>query len=560
LRVTGRGVPWEPPDAARVLLAFGGCALTAVTLTNAAGAPATSYAGTHAVSAVALGAAILALVSAAVTAESRRVAALASTAAVAITLPVWAGTASPGAVRALADGLVPAAPALLIALALGGRGDRAARRVAAATLVTAAIVAAARMLLRDPVLDVGCFADCSPNPLAIAHADAAVSIVDQCALVALTGLAAYSAALMRRRARDIAGPVLIAAGLALRFAALAADPVERAADTPLAAAYTLAIAGAVAVGAVMVADVLSAVLARRAARQLVGELRMDATLPQIEAGLSAAARDPDLKVLPAGHAARGRAMLPVLAGGAEVARIAHDNASRRALERALGPAVRLAIANAVLRERLEARIDELRETRARIVAHGDGARERLERDLHDGAQQGLLAALYDLQLAAAQACGTRNADALEDAADEVAGVLDELRELAHGIHPTVLAQAGLRPALDSLAVSAPITVEITEAPARRYALETELAAYRLADEAVRNAAEHGRPRSVVISVRERDGTLVVRAVDDGVGGATIGEMGGLAEVADRVGTCGGALTLDSPPGRGTTLHGVIPCA
>ena len=559
MRVTS--VTWRLGEAIRALLMFAGIALAAITVAVAAAGPHSSYAGAHPAAAVALAAAIVALAFAAATARSRHAAMLAGLAALAATLPIWAGSARlPGGPRALADGLTPVAWPLVLALALADARDRRARAVAAATLSIGAIAAAGRTLARDPFLDVACLADCSPSPLAIVHAEAAVRTLDLWALLAVSALAAVTALVQRGQPRHAAGPALIAAGLAVRFGVLAAAPIERAADGTLALAYALTASGAAVAGAAVVADALAAASARRDARRLVHELQMDATLAQIQGGLARATRDPTLELLPAGAPTGGRAVMAVVAGGQVVARIAHEPHSRAALERALGPALRLAIANAVLRARLEGRIEELRVARERIVRHGDAARQRLERDLHDGAQQGLLAALYDLQLAAAAAAGTSHAQPLEAAADEVAEVLDDLRELAHGIHPTVLAEAGLRPALDTLALTAPIPVEITEIPDARYAPAIELAAYRLADEAVRNAAEHARPRGVVISIREQDGALVVRAADDGAGGAAIGDAGGLAEVADRVGTRGGTVTLDSRPGRGTTLEATIPCA
>lgn len=556
--------PPDPRDAARALVALAGIALAALVVPVARAAAQAGYAGVHVHAAAALVAALVALAASAALARRRRLAVLSLAVAGALTMPVWAAVATaPASLRAVADALATLPPPLLICLALevAGRRDRAAHRIVVAAAVAGTVVVVARVLARDPFADVACFADCSPSPLAVVHAEGVVQTLALVELPVIAVLAMVAAALVRKRLRDVVCLLLVAAGATARFVALSADPVERAARHVPALAFTLVAAAAVAASAVAVADAVAGLLSRRAARRLARELSADASIARLESALALAVRDPAIKLLAPGQPApNGAEVHRVLAAGEAVAHIAHRPGSRQTVERALSPAIRLAIANAMLRDELENRVATLRQQRARIVADGDAARERLERDLHDGAQQGLLAALYDLQLAAASAPDVKSAAVLDHAASEVEDVLEQLRELAHGIHPTILAQAGLPAALASLASAAPIPVEIAELPDGRYAAEAELAAYRLLDEAVRNAAEHASPSAIVISVSEMDGMLVVRAADDGRGGATLGEAGGLAELADRVGTRGGTLELNSPPGRGTTLEGVIPCA
>jgi signal transduction histidine kinase len=156
------------------------------------------------------------------------------------------------------------------------------------------------------------------------------------------------------------------------------------------------------------------------------------------------------------------------------------------------------------------------------------ARRDLERDLHDGAQQGVLAVLYELRLQAGRATDSALATALDAAADEAAAVLGELRELAHGIHPAILSEAGLRPALQSLASTAPVAVEPAAVPTARYPSPVELTVYRIVDEVVRNAAD--------------------QAAAFRVGGAAVGHLRALGDLTDRVGMIGGSLALTSEPG------------
>jgi signal transduction histidine kinase len=197
---------------------------------------------------------------------------------------------------------------------------------------------------------------------------------------------------------------------------------------------------------------------------------------------------------------------------------------------------------------------ELRASRARIVAAADEARRRIERDLHDGAQQRLVA----LALMLRHARATLDPAVLDAAIDELAAATAELRELARGIHPAVLTEGGLEPALAGLAGRVPLPVEIAGPPAERLPPAVEAAAYFAVAEALTNVVRHARATRVEVSVRRRGDRLVVRVRDDGRGGARPG--GGLRGLADRAAALGGAFSLESPAGGGTTVRAELPCA
>jgi signal transduction histidine kinase len=259
----------------------------------------------------------------------------------------------------------------------------------------------------------------------------------------------------------------------------------------------------------------------------------------------------------------GRAVTVLGSGEAPVAALVHDPAlrERRALLVSAGAAARLALENERLQAELRAQLTELRASRARIVSAGDEERRRLERDLHDGAQQRLLALGLALQLAQAKLGPEANGatELLAEADDELRAALDELRELARGIHPAVLTEHGLGPAVRSLADRSPVPVTIASLPERRLPAPAEAATYFLVSEALANVAKYAHASSVRVSVADTDGGVLVDVDDDGVGGADPARGSGLRGLADRVHALDGELTVDSPLGRGTHLHAAIPC-
>jgi PAS domain S-box-containing protein len=213
-----------------------------------------------------------------------------------------------------------------------------------------------------------------------------------------------------------------------------------------------------------------------------------------------------------------------------------------------------------LNAELHARLEELAASRSRIVAAGDVERRRLERNLHDGAQQRLVTLSLSLRLALAKLDSDPAAarEALAEAGGELALALDELRELARGLHPAVLADRGLRAAVEVLAGRVPVRVEIADIPGGRLPEPVEAAAYYLIAEALTNVTKYARASTVRIRVAAGDEGLVVEVSDDGVGGADPAGGSGLRGLADRVEALGGSLEVASPAGAGTSLRAEIP--
>jgi signal transduction histidine kinase len=199
-------------------------------------------------------------------------------------------------------------------------------------------------------------------------------------------------------------------------------------------------------------------------------------------------------------------------------------------------------------------------SRARIVATADATRRRIERNLHDGAQQRLVSLALNLRAAQAAAPpGTgQHVQQLDAITTGLEDVLDELREIAHGLHPAVLADGGLRPALKTLARRSPIPVNLDVQVDRRLPEPVETAAYYTVSEALTNTAKHARATAADIKVTDADGVLHVRARDDGRGGAGFSHGTGLLGLKDRAEALGGHLRLHSPPGAGTTLEIALP--
>ena len=247
-----------------------------------------------------------------------------------------------------------------------------------------------------------------------------------------------------------------------------------------------------------------------------------------------------------------------------VAAIIHDGslAQDREIVRAAGAAAALALENERLDAELRAKVEELRESRARIVESGDAERRRLERDLHDGAQQRLVSLALNLRLARAKLrVDPAAADALlESSGAELDLALGELRELARGIHPAVLSDRGLPAALETLANRAPMPVELEEWDTGRLSEPVEAAAYFVVAEALTNVAKYAEATRAHVQLRRDNGALVVEVADDGVGGADAGRGSGLRGLADRVAALDGKLEVDSPAGAGTTVRARIPCA
>jgi PAS domain S-box-containing protein len=229
----------------------------------------------------------------------------------------------------------------------------------------------------------------------------------------------------------------------------------------------------------------------------------------------------------------------------------HEGAERRLCD--VAELVAQALANADAREMLAA-------SRARIVEAGDSERRRLERNLHDGAQQRLVALALQLRLIRTSverdpAAASRE---LESASVELREALEELRELARGIHPAVLTDRGLEPAVSALADRSPVPVEVVAVPHERLPAPVEAAAYYIIAEAITNVAKYAHASHVAIAVRHAADSTLVEVSDDGVGGANPADGSGLRGIADRIEALDGRLHVTSPLGHGTRIRAEIP--
>jgi signal transduction histidine kinase len=201
---------------------------------------------------------------------------------------------------------------------------------------------------------------------------------------------------------------------------------------------------------------------------------------------------------------------------------------------------------------------ELAASRARIVAVGDAGRRRIERNLHDGAQQRLVTLVLQLREAQAAAGTGELAQRLEGAVTEVAGVLEDLGEIARGLHPAVLTDSGLRPALRALARRSAVPVSLDVRVKGRLPEPVEVAAYYAVAEALTNMAKYAHASAAEVEATADEGVLQVRVRDDGRGGADFGHGSGLAGLKDRIEALGGRIWLHSPPGAGTTVQIALP--
>jgi signal transduction histidine kinase len=221
----------------------------------------------------------------------------------------------------------------------------------------------------------------------------------------------------------------------------------------------------------------------------------------------------------------------------------------------------MSLENAHLHVELRARLQELRGSRARIVESAQDERQRLERNLHDGAQQRLVALSLDLGLLEEQLNGDQYAtERIHSARREVAASLDELREIARGIHPAVVTGHGLAVALEQLAAHAAVPIRLRVEVPGRLSEAIEVASYYVVAESLTNVSKYARATEATVDVSRTKGFLLVEITDNGVGGADTERGSGLRGLADRVEALGGRLRVWSPIGGGTRVQAEIPCA
>jgi signal transduction histidine kinase len=256
----------------------------------------------------------------------------------------------------------------------------------------------------------------------------------------------------------------------------------------------------------------------------------------------------------------GRAWTAVEHAGVRVAAIVHDaelDASPE-LVTAAASAAALAIDNERLKAELRARVEELRVSRVRIVEAADDARRRIERDLHDGAQQQLVSLALDLRMLKARLGDSGLQSTVDVLGDKLSAALAELRELARGIHPAILSERGIAAAVEALVARAPLDVEFDVELTERLPPPVEAAAYFVIAEGLTNVVRYGETRRATVGVRRVNGAVEVVVADDGIGGATLEGGTGLRGLNDRLAVLDGSLVLSSPPGGGTRLEARIP--
>ena len=414
--------------------------------------------------------------------------------------------------------------------------------------------------------------------------------LDTVARVALTTLSVVVVGLVARRLlgssradRLVAGPVLLG-GVAIGIGTLVETGVllsagsfaERTAAWDVSHAVTTGTAMLVPVG--FAAGLARGRLGRAAVADLVVELGRrpeDLTLRDLLAG---ALGDPSLQLGYPAEADRfvdeaGRdIVLPPLddprqgttrveGDDGTLAVLVHDRAILANAEpvRSILAAARLALENERLAATVHRQLEEVQASRARIVVAEIAERRRVERDLHDGAQQRLVTLAVALQVARTHVASGEGVVALEDASEQLRLALRDLRELSRGLHPQVLSEDGLAAAVEALLERSPLPVR-SEVVSDRYPPAVEAAAYFVVAESLANLLKHAHASSARVVVRERSGRLSVDVSDDGLGGADPSRGSGLSGLADRVAAVGGQLRIESTPGAGTTVHADIPCA
>jgi signal transduction histidine kinase len=468
---------------------------------------------------------------------------------------------------------------LVLAYPDGRASSAPARALIVAVYVEALLAAAVLALFRDPYFDPSCLANCNVNIFLVNSLPSlarAAGIADRWfTAAAAAGLIAICAARLvagsrpaRRRLMPVAVPaIMFAAAAAARAIALQRTTVEDPFNAALFAIFTVASAAFVLLATGLISGVVRARAERRAIARIAINLDEAPAPGSLQTALAEALHDPELRIaywlpgaqryvntsgraVPEPAATPDRAVTRVIRDARTVAAISHAGAAP-VLDRHIGPAIALGLENERLQAELLAQLEELRASRARIVENADTERRRLERDLHDGAQQRLLALSYDIRLgrASTEADGDTAAQmTLTTAMEETGAALEELRELAHGIYPAVLAEAGLTPALATLADTAPLPVQILRTDDQRYPAPVEAAAYFTVAEAVDDAARRGADRAAV-TVDHEGGKLVVTVEDNGTG-----RDAPMVTLTDRVGALGGTLFI-----KETVCRAEIPC-
>jgi signal transduction histidine kinase len=510
--------------------------------------------------------------------------------------PDWIGwQTGPGGVRVLALAAQGLTFAAVVQLALGAPtgwpASAPARRLIVATWSATIAIAIGRVLFYNPFTDPACVTWCTTNPLLVAGSQTVARALDWaelglCAAVALAvaGLGARLLVKATAAARRTLSPVFLPAALfigawTVRVIVVDATPGEDPARPILTACFA---ARAVGLASMSVGLAWSLARAARGAimlRRLAREVAAGAGEGSLEAALGRATGDVSLRLaFPMREGGRWidaegseidppqsgveLSVTPILRDGQTVATLLHHPAilDGEALRREIGTAAELAIDNERLRAEALVQLRELKASRLRLVEAGDAERRALERDLHDGAQQRLVSLSIALRMAQGafdEQGATAAGASLREAGTGLQRAIDELRELAHGIHPIELSDEGLAAAVEALADGAPLTIGAL--PLERLPPSVEAAAYVLVDEVVRRALTRDEGPAPRIHAQVADGALVVEVEDPGEPSPQRA-LADLVSVADRVRALDGRLTVEARTDGGVLMRAELPCA
>ena len=472
------------------------------------------------------------------------------------------------------------AAALLLHVFLAYPSGRLGSQIERVVVVTAYVAALGLQLV---ILMLGGFND--RHLLTVVKQPAAAEAVQNLLLLMLSALALVGVVLLWRRWRSLPSwqrrrsTQIVINCFSLSLVMLAALLIVGAFQLPgfeILRLATFAVVGLAPLA--FLAGLLDARLAKASVGELLVQLRASPA-PDLQELLAQALRDPTLSLiywlpqygswadqngnpttLPEPDS--GRRVTVVEHHGEQVAALVYDATlgEEPELVEAVSAAAAIALENGRLEAELRARLQELHGSRTRVVEAEQNERRRLERDLHDGAQQRLVALALELGLLAEQtgsdpATQTR----LKRARSEVAESLSELRDIAHGLHPAVVSGHGLAVALESLVAATPLDVHLRTDGLPRLSEPLEVAAYYVVSESLTNATKHAHATRVTVDVGVIDGTLVAEIVDDGIGGADSEGGAGLRGLADRVEALNGRLRIWTAAGKGTRVRAELPC-
>ena len=470
--------------------------------------------------------------------------------------------------------------ALLLHLFLAYPSGRLGSRIERVVVVTAYVAALGLQLV---ILMLGGFDD--RHLLTVVKRQAAAEAVQDLLLLLLSGLALVGVVLLWRRWRWLPAwqrrrsVQIVINCFSLSLVMLAVLLIVGAFQLPgfeILRLATFAVVGLAPLA--FLAGLLDARLAKAGVGELLVQLRAEPT-PDIQQLLAQALRDPTLSLiywlpqygswadqdgnptsLP--RSDNGRRVTFVKQNGEQIAALIYDAGlgDEPELVEAVSAAVGIALENGRLEAELRARLQELQGSRSRVVEAQQNERRRLERNLHDGAQQRLVALALELGLLAEKANNDpATRERLKRARGEVAESLDELRDIARGLHPAVVSGHGLAIALESLAAATPLEVHLKTDGLPRLPEQLEVAAYYVVSESLTNAAKHAQADTVTVEVGVTTDTLIVEIVDDGIGGADSERGTGLRGLADRIEALNGHLRVWSSVGKGTRVRAEIPC-